>query len=237
MKKRGVFSSITLYLGYAVIILLVAAIAFILISKSAGKLFYINGKTMVWVMSESMEPEIPRRSYIIVEKITADEVNVGDVIMFISDDPSIKGSYNTHRVVEIVGDHESFIMKGDNNIIEDEYPARAECVEARYVEKLEVLSRFGRFLSSQMGLMSSVSVVIALTAAIMLPELKRLQKAQEDEMNRQHEKEIEELVRLEIEKLREQNAGQAAPSVPEDGAESASEEQKELDNVQENEAE
>ena len=210
MKKRSVISVIGSVFGYAVIAVLVAATIFVLFSKASGKLMFLGNKSLLWVMTESMEPVIPERSYILVEKIDAKDVKVGDVIVFISDDPAILGSYNTHRVVEIVGDNESFIMKGDNNLAQDQYPARAENVAAVYLKNLEFLSMLGRFLTSRPGLVSMIGLILALVMAMLMPEMRRLRDAQEFEAEKEHEALIDALVAQEVEKLKKQEAEKAA---------------------------
>ena len=215
MKKRSVFGRICTGFGYAVVAALVIAIAFVMISKASGRILFFGGKATVWVVSGSMEPTIPERSYILAEKVDPKDVSVGDVIVFISDDPEIAGQYNMHRVVEIVGDHEAFRTKGDNNLAEDTYPARAEAVAGRYVKNLELLSMFGRFLASQTGFISAISLVLVLTLLMFMPEMKRMRREQDDELEKQHEEEIEALVALEVEKLKKQHEAEA--SDPENG--------------------
>ena len=97
--------------------------------KASQHTVFIFGRTTVWVMTPSMEPQIPAQSYILVKRVSAEEVNVGDVIIFRSDDPSLDGSFNTHRVIEIIGDHEEFVTKGDANLIKDGYTAKADKIE------------------------------------------------------------------------------------------------------------
>ena len=210
MKKRSVISIIGSVIGYAVIAVLVAATIFVMFSKAAGRLVFIGNKSLLWVMTESMEPVIPERSYILVERIDAKDVRVGDVIVFISDDPAILGSYNTHRVAEIVGDNESFIMKGDNNLAEDKYPARAENVVAIYRRNLEFLSMLGRFLTSRIGLVSMIGLILALVMAMLMPEMRRMRDSQEVEAEKEHEAMIEALIAQEVEKLKKQEAEKAA---------------------------
>lgn len=212
MKKRGVVGRIFSVIGYVLVAVLLGAIAFVMISKASGKLVFLFGRATVWVISESMEPAIPKSSYILVEKTSPEKIEVGDVIIFISDDPSIAGKYNTHRVVEIIGDHEEFVTKGDNNLVEDAYHARAEAVAGKYVKNLEFLSTLGRFLATRTGLISSISLVLSLTLLMFMPEMKRLRRKQDEELEKKHEEDIDALVALEVEKLKKQHEAEANKS-------------------------
>lgn len=203
MKKRGVFKTITDIIGYTVIIALVVLSGFIIISKASGRIFFIGGKATMWVMTPSMEPVIPEKSYILVEKVTAEDVKENDIIVFISDDPAIRGQYNTHRIIGVTDG--GFITKGDNNAVQDQYPARSENVVGRYVQNLDLLSQFGRFLSSRMGLVSMICLILAITMGMFLPEMRRLRAQQDAQAEKQHEAVIDELVRQEVERLKKQH--------------------------------
>ena len=79
----------------------------------------VMGFSIFRVMSASMEPEIKTDSMILVKKVDPKTVQVGDVITFVSSDPTIEGYANTHRVMAIDTSSGSplFTTKGDNNVI------------------------------------------------------------------------------------------------------------------------
>lgn len=108
-----------------------------------------------------MEPTIPSRSYILVKNVTAEEIEVDDVITFRSRDASLNGMLNTHRVVEIIGDHEEFVTKGDNSVGVDTTHVLAQDVEAKYVCNLTVLTVFGRIFSSTAGFCICLALISA----------------------------------------------------------------------------
>ncbi|MBQ9413567.1 MAG: signal peptidase I [Clostridia bacterium] len=102
-----------------------------------------NGQTLTLfdysfgrVVSGSMEPEIPTGSFILSRKTPAEELAVGDVILFYSDDPDIpSGLPVAHRIVQvqIAGGQYEFETKGDANKVQDQYPARAENVIGKVI--------------------------------------------------------------------------------------------------------
>lgn len=126
----------------------------------------ISGKSVLpysvlWVLTESMEPTIPSRSYILVKNVSADEIEVNNVITFRSRDAALNGMLNTHRVVEIVGEHEEFVTKGDNSVAVDKTRVLAQDVEAKYVCNLTVLTAFGRVFSSTAGFCICLALMLA----------------------------------------------------------------------------
>ena len=138
----------------------------LVLGRIANKITFIFDRAVVWIISNSMEDQIPAQSYILVEKIDAKDVKVGDVIVFYSDDPTLNGALNTHRVLEIKGENEEFITKGDNNFIADLYTAKADKVQGVYKSNLPFLSAVMRFLISPMGFAVIVGV---LALVVVLP--------------------------------------------------------------------
>lgn len=146
MKLKKVFKRLLSIIAGLVVI---AAIIFA-VCGIAGKTPFVAGYSVRKILTESMEPVIPAESYIFVKKVSVDDINVGDVIMFYSDDPQIKDMLNTHRVVNIIekedGDKE-FVTKGDNNTVEDKYHVMSDKVVAKYERNLSVLTTIMRILS------------------------------------------------------------------------------------------
>ncbi len=172
MKKRsGVLRSILKITVYAVCAVLTALVVFIMITNAQKKPTFIFGHTALWVMTPSMEPEIPEKSYILVKKAAAEDVRLNDVISFYSKDPALDGALNTHRVVEIVGDHEGFVTKGDKNSSVDRYTVKAEDVCGIYVGKLFLLTAIGRLTSTWAG---AVIVLLAVAAIVFAAHFKEI---------------------------------------------------------------
>lgn len=94
----------------------------VVLTKS-GSVPNIFGYTMFRVMSGSMEPAIQTDSLIIVKKTDVSEILPGDIISFFSQDPSLDGAVNTHRVVSVEETESGryFVTKGDMNSMQDQY--------------------------------------------------------------------------------------------------------------------
>lgn len=200
MKKEKIIKIAKIIFQVIVGIILAGIAVVFLFSKLSGSPVFIFGKTTMWVITDSMTPTIPARSYILVEKITADEVKEGDIIAFYSTDPQIQGSINTHRVVEI--NNGVFVTKGDNNNVNDgAYSAKAENIVGRYVRTLPVMTFVGRIILSEIGFLVVVLLFLAVTVVCYMPDLKKMALKKDDDADEEKQREIDRLVQEEVKKL------------------------------------
>jgi len=123
-----------------------------------GKVPYIFGYRVLQVVTDSMEPTIKGETCIIIEEVEQEEIQLGDIITFVSTSPRIRGFLNTHRVCEIKMDEENgvpyYITIGDASSTPDPYPVYFAQVKGRYVRELpygDLLYRAIRFLSDQVN--------------------------------------------------------------------------------------
>lgn len=129
MKKAGkVLNRVLTFI--LVLIFVFAAYVFVnvLKAKKAGEVPELFGYSFLQVATGSMEPTIPTESLIVVHKTAPENVQVGDVICFYSEDPALNGYPNTHRVVEISEENGTvlFTTKGDASELTDTYPVHAD---------------------------------------------------------------------------------------------------------------
>lgn len=97
-----------------------------------------------------MEPVISEETCIIIKEVELDTLKEGDIITFISTDPSIYGYYNTHRIYDSYLDAEGkmhFITKGDANEYPDDYEVTEDKVIGAYVRELPFGELLGKALS------------------------------------------------------------------------------------------
>ena len=204
-KVHKIFSVIT----YVLAALMALFIVFLLVSKVKKEPLFIFGRTCMWVKSGSMADTIPAQSYVLVKKATAEDVKTaeddkdgGDVIVFVSDDPRIKGELNTHRAMAKTEDGKGFITKGDNNLGEDNVPARAENVRGIYIKNLPVLTALGRFCTKPAGITVMVLLILAMMVFIYFKDIAEV--ISKDKADGQKQAKIDELVKAEVEKLKAQ---------------------------------
>ena len=178
-----------------------------IVLKSTNQVFFLFGRANLFVITNSMEPTIPERTYIGIEKVSPSDVKVGDVITFYSDDPTIYGSLNTHRVTEIktdAGGKLVFHTKGDNNQSADSYPVPEDKLVGRYTGNLAVMTFLGRFFMSTGGLIVILFLIIAMAVYMILPMFrKKPQEPEKTVSEEEKQKLIEEMIRAEVEKLKQ----------------------------------
>ena len=176
-----------------------------LLTKTAGKTLFVGGKTTMWVMTESMTPTISPKTYILVEKVTADQVEVGDIVVFVSTDPRIEGQLNTHRVIAKAGD--TFVTKGDHNPGDDgAYSAQADKIVGRYVRTLPVMTFLGRLVLSTAGFIVVIILFVLTTVLCILPDVKNVIKEKDKEDEEAKKREMERLVQEEVARLEREGA-------------------------------
>ncbi|MFE1242999.1 signal peptidase I [Fictibacillus sp. NPDC058756] len=121
------------------------------LSKGTPKFF---GKTMMLVLSGSMEPSIKTGSAIFVEDVkNPEELKKGDVITFRS--PIQNEKIITHRIEEVKGStgNLQFITKGDNNEVIDTLPIPESNILGKYTEiTIPYLGYIASFLQSKKGI-------------------------------------------------------------------------------------
>ena len=105
------------------------------------------------ILTGSMEPGIMPGDIILVEKLDGSSVNIGDIVMYYSED----GINITHRVIEKVDGSGAtqLITKGDNNPTADPKGISFEQVKGRVITvipKLGKLALYIRNLSSELNL-------------------------------------------------------------------------------------
>lgn len=112
----------------------------VIISAGTGRVPYIFGYRLLKVVSGSMQPAIADGTCILIRRVPEEEIGIGDIITFVSDDPMIEGFLNTHRVYDIITDPQSgevtYITKGDAMTEPDLYPVSYEDIQGKYVKEL-----------------------------------------------------------------------------------------------------
>ena len=78
-----------------VILVMLAMVAYFVVMQVQNKVPLVAGYGVLRVLTPSMENEIPRGEYILIKKVSPDQIGENDIITYYSDDPTIKG-YATH---------------------------------------------------------------------------------------------------------------------------------------------
>jgi signal peptidase I len=167
---------LALLLGIIVVISFVSA-------HFKGEVPHIGKYSVMHIISGSMEPQIEKDTYILIKRVPAEEVKKDDIICFYSDDPTIYGCPNTHRVVEepYMQDGELlFTTKGDHNPIPDKEPARGERLIGVWVKNLDGFTVFLNFIID--NFMWILAALLALcTASTVVSSVVKAKRAKKTE--------------------------------------------------------
>jgi len=221
-KKRAVTKRMIARRAAAglLIAVLIAFCVALLIAKMTNRILFIGQKTVVFVVTGSMEPTIPAKSFIVLEKANPQSIEIGDIILFISDDPQIRGAYNTHQVVDVIGDHAEFVTKGSANSASDAYTAKAENIRGRFVRTCPGLSTIANWFLTRAGLIVTLLLIVLLCVAVYLPDiLRKSLKKQNEEQEKEKRAYIEERIQAEIERLKREGLDPNTDSFPTDSQE------------------
>ena len=135
-------------LFFIIVLLVVCVCIWGLLKGNAPAVF---GYRILHVISGSMEPAIETGSYIIIRETESENLQIGDIITFISKEPAIYGMYNTHRIYDICKDTYTgetlFITKGDAHEDTDGYPVMKDQIVGKLVKVLPFGKSIGKLLT------------------------------------------------------------------------------------------
>lgn len=192
-KSKGRFSSITQtikfitgILSWIILIILVIIAAFLLYYFVSTKVYAQKGEnykpafSLYTILTQSMQPNI--NPYDVIVDIAVndpEDIQVGDIITFVSTSSLTKGMTITHRVYDIKQENGEYMYytKGDDNLGPDALPAPYSNVLGKVLFHIPQLGRIQSFLSTKGGWL--IVVVIPAVIIIILDILKifRLQTA------------------------------------------------------------
>ena len=155
--------------GNIIFVAVVLYLCYFIILAAQNQSPSVFGYRMLRVMSDSMEPVFGSGECIIVKAVEQEEIEIGDIVTFVSPDPSLNGSFNTHRIIDIAPDRTTgqliYYTKGDNNTWDDDYTIYYEDIVGKYIDKLPygtAVSKFLEKLSNQEYYFAIVMIPIIL---------------------------------------------------------------------------
>lgn len=188
--------------------LMVGFIAYIMVCSAKGKPVNVFGRSLLTVVTGSMEPSLHTGDYIYVKKVPADELEVGDVITFRSEESDVSGKLVTHRIIEITPEGD-FVTKGDANTIADSKRIRQDQIIGKYTGKAKFFKWINSFADRRKLLL--ILVIIPMTL-IALYEVRTISKLGETVREKQEadSEDMEKLMREAIDKEKERLAREEA---------------------------
>ena len=185
-------------------VLAAALLIYVLVSAARGDIVSVFGRSVLKVLTGSMEPTILTDDYIIIDRTATTDLSEGDIISYYSADPQIAGLVVTHRIVGILDDGR-YLTRGDANPVNDD-PVSEEQIIGRYVGKSRILRLAASFGSGRKLILLGVLILIFASSVFELKSIAVLWKKARDEQNenrqaqqKEREAHIEELKRQAVE--------------------------------------
>lgn len=156
-----IFKVIGKVLSWALFVILLIAAVFLLYYFVATKIYAAKGSgyeprfSIYTIASGSMEPKIKVYDAIVNIKVDSpNDIEVGDVITFVSTSLLSPGKTITHRVIAITQDEEGKVCyqtQGDANDIADQACAKYHNIIGKVIFKIPQLGRVQKLLASKGG--------------------------------------------------------------------------------------
>ena len=139
---------------------------------AGNKRVNVAGYSIMTVMTGSMEPAYQVGDIIVIKKTNENELQVKDVITFISTDEELNGQPITHRIIDITEENgqKKFGTKGDNNQIADETPVTSDRILGKVQLRIPFVGRAVNFM--QTNRIAFFLIVILPMLVIMALEVK-----------------------------------------------------------------
>lgn len=148
-KFKNILITLVNALSIGIILVAVLIMANVVFTPK-GNTPKVFGYYVLRIVTGSMEPTYGKDSLIFVKYKNPEEIKVGDVISFYSNDPTLEGAVNTHRVVDIEKDGSkiTFTTRGDANNADDLYRTDSRAVLGVVFGSSLILGKLSRLVSN-----------------------------------------------------------------------------------------
>lgn len=169
------------------LIFLVIFVAFSLVSRIMGETPSIFGNYIFRVSSDSMEPTLMVGDVILVQSADAEDIQKGDIVTYKSQSGSMYGREVTHRVVsepEIKNGTYYYQTQGDAKGAPLDKMITYDQIEGKYVRKLTLIGKFFNFISTPVGVVLFIGVIIVLFGYEMISLIVSYKKIDETDIGK-----------------------------------------------------
>ena len=206
-KKDSKVSKVINIILTVILVLSAVFCAYVMINTARGKPVNLFGRSVLQVVTGSMEPSIHVDDYIIVKSVDTNELKEGDIIAFYSELEEIKGKLVTHRIAKVNEDG-SFVTRGDANPVDDSLTVQPDQVLGKYTGKTRFFiwlhslpSSFGDDIgSTKKWALLAVMIAVAIGAVYELRSVVSIGKELSKDKKAEAEENKKRLIREEIEK-------------------------------------
>lgn len=143
------------------------------------------------IVSGSMEPTIKIRDAIIIKRYDEQDLKVGDIITYRSEDPYFYGIMITHRIIDITNEDgkKVYITKGDHNATRDRLAIKNNQIYGKVVMVIPKIGYIQSLLATSYGWI--IAVVIPCLGIIISDIIKLVKNIKRDSRNKKRKERIE----------------------------------------------
>ncbi len=148
MKFKNALNRIGEVLSAALVVLEIALILFVLISKISGDMPALFGYRMFQIISPSMEPELMVGDIIISKEYNGEQLEPGDVITYIGREGDFAGKNITHKVIWV--EDNEIVTQGIANPSPDPKITKSDVIGVMTYKTI-ILDKIYKVISSTAG--------------------------------------------------------------------------------------
>lgn len=152
IKENKIVSAILYVFNIIATLFIVAILCVIFVQRFSNNTFTLGGYSIFTVISNSMAPEYEVGDMLLAKETDAEEINVGDNVVYMGNAEGLNGKIVTHEVISkrIEGDKVYFVTKGIANSLEDPEITEDQ-VYGKVKHKFVVLSILGSIVNNNYG--------------------------------------------------------------------------------------
>ena len=201
-----------------ILMILIGFSVYVTVNTARGKSVSIFGNRILRVVTGSMEPALHVEDCIIVRSCEPEELQPGDIISFVSEDPEIYGELVTHRI-EAVNADGTFRTRGDANPVADSLAVRGDQIVGKYVRKAGFYKWIGSFADSRKLILVLIMIPMSLMSLSELFSVFRIGKEIKEESEEEaHERRMREAIEKEKARLAAENWQPPAPTAEQEAS-------------------
>lgn len=197
-----IFSKIINWILTFLVILAAGVLVFVTKQTVQGKPIMLNHKCIMQIVTGSMFPTLKIGDCVIVEQVSTESLQTGDIVAYISEADDISGLTVMHRIKERLPDG-NFIMQGDANPVPDPLPVRPNQIQGKYIRKSAFFTWFTSFADLKKILLL---LVMCLTSCTALYEVRTVMQVSKEIKQESKEEYKEKFIREAIEKEKQRLA-------------------------------
>ncbi len=136
------------------------------------------------IVSGSMEPTIKINDAIVIKRYDEQDLKVGDIITYRSEDPYFYGIMVTHRIVDITTENgkKVYVMKGDHNATRDRLAVSPNQIYGKVIMVIPKIGYIQSFLATSYGWI--IAVVVPCLGIIIADIMKLIKNIANNNRNR-----------------------------------------------------